>query len=139
VTKTEDRFLHHPATRTSDCGAAGALHNGHSGFCAHQLATHAQQKTCPHGVAAGASCGDKHRAHFFWSRDDEEGETENSAAFDGEPSASRVSNAKSTVFLRASASASAFSEPRSSAFDTFALHAARPSATVAYASCAASK
>ena len=50
---------------TSCCGRDGALHSGHSGFCAHQLATHSQQNTCPQGVAVAASCGDRHNAHFF--------------------------------------------------------------------------
>ena len=40
---------------TSCCGLDGALHSGHSGFCAHQLATQSQQNTCPHGVAVAAS------------------------------------------------------------------------------------
>ena len=49
---------------TSCCGLDGALHSGHSGFCAHQLATQSQQNTCPHGVAVAASCGDRHSAHL---------------------------------------------------------------------------
>lgn len=43
-----------------DCGEAGCLHRGHSGFVWHHPTMHSQQNRCPHGVAAAFSLLDMH-------------------------------------------------------------------------------
>mmetsp|Transcript_45416 Transcript_45416/g.119286 ORF Transcript_45416/g.119286 Transcript_45416/m.119286 type:complete len:233 (-) Transcript_45416:349-1047(-) len=45
------------------CGVMSCLHRGHSGLSASHSCKQAQQKTCPHVVAAGARLGERHSEH----------------------------------------------------------------------------